>query len=31
MKSMEDSSSVANSKASRSLLGGKKGRLCQRI
>ena len=30
MKSMEDSTSVANSKASKSRLGGKKGRLCQR-
>ena len=31
MKSMEVSSSVASSKASRSRLGGKKGRLCQRM
>ena len=31
MKSKENSLSVANSKASRSWLGGKKGRLCQRI
>ena len=31
MKYIEDSSSVANSKASRSQLGGKKGRLCQRM
>ena len=29
MKSNEDSSSVASSRASRSQLGGKKGRLCQ--
>ena len=31
MESKENSSSVANSKASRSQLGGKKGRSCQRI
>ena len=31
MKSMEDSSSVANSKVLRSRLGGKKGKLCQRM
>ena len=30
MKSMEASVSVASSKASRSLIGGKKGRSCQR-
>ena len=31
MKSKEASSSVANSRASRSRLGGKKGKSCQRI
>ena len=31
MKSKEASSSVANSKASKSQLGGKKGKLCQRM
>ena len=31
MKSMEASESVANSKASKSRLGGKKGRSCQRM
>ena len=31
MKSMESSSSVANSRASKSRRGGKKGRSCQRM
>ena len=31
MKSTEASSSVASSRASRSWLGGKKGRSCQRM
>ena len=31
MKSIEDTLSVDNSKASRSLLGGKKGRLCHKM